>query len=179
MKSMFMTAFFMTAFTLIAQAATVNSSAIKMQANAIGKIALGGVNATKVKGNSVKEMIQDYAMKQGVDAADFEFEANVSTIGSSDEIKWGSATMGAALGLIDESTSYMNENPDENGNVLYSKAKIAKMKDAIRKMVGTGVVFGYNPNGNGVCGMNFTSLLVVDTATKTVYEIDFYGHMEC
>lgn len=174
MKQMMMTAFFMTCFTLLAHAATVNSAAIKKQTSILGKLALGGVSITKVKPGSAKEMIRAFAEKQGFSGEDFEFQDNVSVIQSSDESTFGTATMGAALGLVEETTDYMNEHDE-----TYKPAKITAMKKAIRDLVGTGVVFGFNPHGNSVCGMNFSSLLVLDTKSGIIYEIDFYGTMEC
>ncbi len=110
----------------------------------------------------------------------FEFEENVDSIQGSDGSSVGTATLNAATTYtLDMLSQY--RPVDENDNEL-TPAQLVK-RDAntarlLKQLAAAGAVFGFDSNGSGVCGVNFTSLLVIDVKNKVIYEFIFvYG--EC
>lgn len=166
------------AFTLAAIPAFARPA--KKEMTEVGKLSavlakvLDGQTVTELdKGTTAKSLIEQKYMKDNkltkLDE-DFEFTANAKSIQESDGSGMGTASLNAAKEFVQSKLSAWQ---DEDGTSLSGdalKKKQAKAAALLDRLDDEGAEFGYDSNGGGACGVNFTSLFVIDKKAKTIHE---------
>lgn len=185
MKSVFIWSVALVLVSFNAFAKTTSSQTIETQVKKLA--ALGyGYEAIHVGGKTVDEILKNYSDKElGGDAPVYKEFPDISW---SDEVDMGPTSTLSAIRLA----TYMEETIEETlagyddvTNPDYIKIK-AQLEAINREWTGTiqilatvGAQFGYTGNGPGYCGVSFATLLVIDTATGTVYQIFLSDSGEC
>jgi hypothetical protein len=146
----------------------------------LGKV-LESDSVTQLKpGRNARQLIEEkYMADRKINKLDedFSFSANVDSIQSSDGDGLGTATLRAAQDFTAEMISnYLYTDKD---GVELSKqelgAKIDKASNLLERLSRAGAAFGYDANGSGVCGVNYTTLYVIDLDEGAIHEYSFVG----
>ncbi len=130
------------------------------------------------KGTSARELIEEkYLKEHGVEKVDddFQYVEYASDIPEADGTTIGTATPGAAQNfLLSVSDQYLKV--DKDGTELNKKeledVKL-KIKGLMKKLRAAGAEFGFDSNGSSACGVNYTTLYVIDVEEKTIHEFIF------
>lgn len=127
------------------------------------------------KGKTARELIEQKYLEDNkikeVDE-DFNYEELVTSIQESDGSTRGTATLDAAKAFTSWSISEY-AGTDEEGNSLDKEEMAIKDQNAmdlLERLDAAGAIFGFDSYGSGVCGMNFTTLSVIDVIKKTIHE---------
>ncbi len=130
----------------------------------------------QTESSSVKEMIKEYYLEvDGEELTDEYFDGSNSNSPDIDDVVWGTFSMKQALDFV---SSHGDE--DFASEETPSKAELYKINGHILNMRATGVEFGFTSNtGGNVCGVSFPGLLIIDTETKTIYDVTLFGYPEC
>jgi len=132
---------------------------------------LDGETATVLeKGGSSESLLKQKFLQDGGDKEDFEFEANVTSIPETDGSGMGTASLEAAQMFV---TTKLDGWADDDGTQLDEKVLAKKRTKAVallQRLEEEGAEFGYDANGGGACGINYSSLLIIDKKSKTVHE---------
>ncbi|MGE0631973.1 MAG: hypothetical protein AB7O96_06170 [Pseudobdellovibrionaceae bacterium] len=136
--------------------AEIDSKAISAAYTKLSKIGYAS-NAYKVKPGSPYSMIKQLALNEYGDD-EFHFEKDVTP--EADGRVWGTIEMRQAMGFVRSAEGL-------------SSTRIEKGLDAIRSLVGSGVVFGVNPHGAVQCGISLPALLLIDTEAGKIYSVSF------
>lgn len=152
------------------------TESISSLAAKLGKVLGDSLVETNLKkGRTARALIeQKYLADNGLKELDeeFTFEEMVNEIQESDGSGRGTATLDAAQSFV-ISTIEQQLNTDKDGVELSSKQLNTleeKATDLLQRLSDAGAEFGYDANGSGVCGMNFTTLYVIDVPQKTIHE---------
>lgn len=127
------------------------------------------------KGKSARALVeQKYLQDNKVNELDedFIYEELVTSIQESDGSTRGTATLDAAQAFTSWIISEYSST-DEEGNPLDKKEMAIKDQNAmdlLERLDAADAVFGFDSYGSGVCGMNFTTLSVIDVTKKTIHE---------
>lgn len=177
MKSILSIILNLTLFSTISFAAGKDSEGIKSAFTILQKIA-NSTNNYKVKPGTEKEMLMRLALKEKYSESVEEF--NESWVGDknsaweADSSSWGSTNVEAAYSYV---TTVLDDYLDRSNRKDADKIKFAnKMRDANRafailRAIKT-VRYGVAPLGAVQCGVTFAALMILDTETGDIYQID-------
>jgi hypothetical protein len=152
------------AMSELAQTAAIsNDSDVKLSAS---------FSVTKVKGNNVEDMLEDYARRTKYDmqALRIVLDLKSSEIPSSDDgsnlIGLGRNVdlVGLAIDLFD------NLGSSASDKAIYDVAR-AKALKALFEITQSGAKVGVESAGWNACGVTFPALIILDVANKTVYSL--------
>jgi hypothetical protein len=152
-----------------ATAATVDSAKIKATFTKLAKLAESS-EAHATRASRPRDMLRELHLRIDNDPESFTFRNFGDGYPGADELKWGIATMRSAIDFVRNSYGL---GEDHEGRRTPDRAE--KAADLVKELVGTGVVFGYSPNGAVQCGVTLPSLLLIDTARRKVYQLTFDG----
>jgi hypothetical protein len=163
------------ALTLSAMAApVVNQTELKKAMKILEETASSGEDAsasfsmTKVKGETTKEMLRDYAEKNNYEMDDLQIFLNMSA-DQIPEAESGDNTIGLGKNVDLASLAvdlYMNVTRDKDRKVLKSKAL-----DALFQVTGAGALVGVESYGWIVCGAHVPALIILDPSRKVIYAL--------
>lgn len=152
------------------------SQVIFDQVKALGEIANVGWERIPLSGNTQEEMFQSLLEF-------LEFDGDVDDIEmSATEVEMGeSMTYGTALNAVVASDIAVNAmyQFDPELETTYDQAKIDRVEAIFKELAKTKAGYSWNPHGDSVCGVIFTSPIIIDYEAKEAYEINFYGFEGC
>jgi hypothetical protein len=129
------------------------------------------------KGSSARALIvQKYLKDRDLKKVDedFQYEEMVTSIPESDGTTLGTATAGAAEAFVADMIANMGFAKDGTDLSDATKAAMGKQaKQILERLEAAGAVFGFDSNGSGVCGVNYTTLYVIDVEEQTIHEFIF------
>ena len=172
------TTLFTLAFALNASQAMAKgrTESISSMAAQLGQLLGNSESVTQLsKGSSARALIVQKYLKDNrlkkIDE-DFSYTENVTSIQETDWDGRGTATLDAAQNFV---SSVLNNqlNTDEQGFEISEKDLAKKEEQAmglLERLEKAGAVFGYDANGSGVCGVNYTTLYVIDVLKKAIHE---------
>jgi hypothetical protein len=164
---------FMCAMVFAAQVHAGSASIVSLSQQ-LAQVMNGEFIIQLTPGQPAKSLIeQKYLKEQKLDKldADFHFSADVTSIEESDGSGVGTATEEAASDLAADLV--VNFLGYENGVALPKATldkKIEKVESLVKRLGQAGAKFGFDANGSGVCGVNYTTLLVIDVEAGAIHE---------
>ncbi|WP_413613152.1 hypothetical protein [Bdellovibrio sp. HCB-110] len=183
MKTVSLVSALILAFSLNAFAK--KTSAIETQVEALGKLGYG-YDVFHVGGKTAEEILQNFSQHEYGEVEEL-VHKEVEEIAWGDEVDMGTTSARSANAMsgfmIADTEDSLEHFDDTDPEVVQMKARIKKVKKewpvVIRLLDKAGAQFGYTGNGPGYCGISFATLLVIDTATGTVYQIYLSAGGEC
>lgn len=135
-------------------------------------------DVVQLKGTTPEELVLSF-----LEAIEYEVEEgekvqlNLDDVYTADETRFGTTSVDQFSSLMYAAIEYMDENAVMNGEEdtrMYPKSKQDKVDRAVKLLEKEKVIFSWNPVGASVCGMTFTTVVVIDPKTKKAYEFNFY-----
>jgi hypothetical protein len=157
------------------------STVIEKKMRILGNIAYG-YSVERVKGETARDLMRAFAVKQGLDGEEFDesylprVKANDVTI--NDRLSWGHLSLSQAQEIFSQTEAKV----DEDGNELDEKkaASNARVAEAvINELAELGMEFGVSTHASGYCGVSFGGLLVIDVEKGKIYEISLTPSGSC
>lgn len=165
-------------FTFSLNAFAKSTSALEAQVEKLGKLGYG-YDVFHVGGKTAEEILKNFSIQEYGEESRL-VHKEVNEIAWGDEVDMGTTSANSAIGMADFMVSEIEEfiqgyNDNTASDVIKAKAQLKAIKkdwpSTIRILATVGAQFGYTGNGPGYCGISFATLLVIDTATGTVYQI--------
>lgn len=130
------------------------------------------ITSSKVNGDSVQEMLRDYAIRVNrVEEEEFSIK-NYEYPG--DDETYGQYGLARVDQVLDDIMGIYEQYNDHSSGEKPAEARKV-VKKVLKQLQGAGVLMGYTSDGGAVCGITFTSPLIIDMKNKTIYELILVG----
>lgn len=155
-------------------------SRIASAAITLSEIAQGS-HHYKVRPGDAKEMLLEFALKEGMVETVEEFESSWKGLNSeawyADSLNWG---LDNATGAYSYVAGVLKQDLEGGEGTQADKIKFAKSISAAKQAFQIlrsvkSVRFGVAPTGAVQCGVTFASLFILDTETGDIYQIIMEG----
>lgn len=153
----------------------MTSQEIKASVQELAVIAENGMTEYDLTGETLAAMVYSYAEQVADVEEDTEFIFNYDQVNETDEMVFGSTDANRFMNLVFSGIYYMDEESEE----MYSKVEREKIKNTLKQLESTDVIYSWNPYGDSVCGTMFTTPVIIDPKAKKAYELNFYKFEGC
>lgn len=144
-------------------------------AKQLAEISASGMREYTLTGDGAADLVRSYVEESVGLEEDTEFLFDSKDISETDESVYGTTDAKVFLNLLFSAVHYM----DEGNDVLYPQEAQQKIKNILKDLKSTPVIYSWNPNGASVCGTFFTTPVLIDPQAKKAYEINFYKFEGC
>ncbi len=125
-----------------------------------------GVNVIDLEGDDTYEMIR--SLREQLIGDDSITIALNSIPDTKDEYNIGTTDNESALYLVEGALDEM-----EHTETPYSSEDRQQIRDAFSELANTNAIYAWNPFGSDACGSSFSTVVIIDPATRVAYEFIF------
>lgn len=172
MKALFISIFTAFAFSTVSFTAVAQDS---IEDSALNLAIFAGIEGYALKGETPQQLIESF--QQQVDG-DGEIVLNAKSVEPIDEMIWGTTDAKNFSEVLFSAIHFMDNDANAK-NIMYNESKREFIRQTLRDLQKTDVIYSWNPKGDSVCGQMLTTPVLIDPKTKKAYELNFYNIEGC